>query len=65
MLCNPIGMATEKCFGPRYSYDFVLLEKPKWDAKDEEALARLYNHTSILVDLDVREVMVENYPTHA
>jgi hypothetical protein len=60
-----IGIATEKSFRPTCSYDFVLLEKPKWDAKDEEILARLRNQTGVLVNPDVTAVTVEEYPTDA
>jgi len=57
-----IGIATEMKIKPSCSYDFCLLELPKWTDKEQEELEKLQKETGIFTNLVFKHAHEEEYP---
>ena len=60
-----IGIATEKGISPTCSYDFVLLDMPKWTEQNRREMEKIQQETGILLSPEISIVDEDEYPISA
>lgn len=59
-----MGIATEKKIAPTCSYDFCLLDFPKWTDHNEKEMLKLQNQFDILINPVIEKVEEDEYPQY-
>lgn len=57
-----IGIATEKKLRTTCSYDFVLIDEPKWTEKDKEKVEQLQKERGMFINPQISRVHEDEYP---
>jgi len=57
-----LGIATEKKIRPQCSYDFCLLDKPRWTKKDKKRALQLQKEAGIFLRPQVSRIHEDEYP---
>lgn len=58
-----IGIATEKKLRPECTYDYCLLEMPKWSEEDDRRLEEIQRTTGLLTNVILGEAREDEYPS--